>query len=206
MLFAIDVPDQVPGFTGMADSMTLQGNTLNLTLSWGEPFNNFDPIISYTVTCSGDVQCPEDHTSPANAMRSYSVTNLNSMTIYNFTIVATNSLGSGEPAVYMTTLISGAVHNMATYVFVLSYVQAQYHAQLHAVKILTVDRVGRVCFLSMYLYTYIRIVPEEVTGLNLTCEPSKTEFYNYCTAEWEVSAECMFMLEVYGMPFLWSWY
>lgn len=108
----IAVPDQVPGFTGMADSMTLEGNMLNLTLSWGEPFNNFDPIISYTVTCSGDDRCPEDHTTPANATRSYSVTNLNPMTIYNFAIFATNSIGNGEPAVYMTTLLSGAVHIM----------------------------------------------------------------------------------------------
>lgn len=37
----------------------------------------------------------------------------------------------------------------------------------------------------------IHIVPEEVTGLNLTCGPSKTESYNYCTAEWEVSIECI---------------
>ena len=49
MLFAIAVNDQVPGFTGMVDSTTHKGNMLNLTLSWGELFNNCDPIISYTV-------------------------------------------------------------------------------------------------------------------------------------------------------------
>ena len=87
--------------------MALEGNLLNITLSWEEPFNNFDPITNYTVACSGDDQCPPPFTTPDNTTRSYDVYNLNATTIYTFTVVATNSLGSGELAIFMTTLPSG---------------------------------------------------------------------------------------------------
>ena len=103
----IAAPDQVPNFTGVADSTTLEGNTLNITLSWGEPFNNFDPIANYTVTCSGDVTCPSSFTTTDNNTRSYSIINLNATVIYSFNVTATNSLGSGEPAIFMTTIPSG---------------------------------------------------------------------------------------------------
>ena len=103
----IAVPDQVPSFTGVADSTTLEGNTLNITLSWGEPFSNFDPITNYTVTCSGDVTCPPSFITTDNSTRSYIIVNLNATTIYSFNVTATNSLGSSEPAIFMTTVLSG---------------------------------------------------------------------------------------------------
>ena len=103
----IAVPDQVPSFTGVADSTTHEGNTLNITLSWGEPFNNFDPITNYTVTCSGDVTCPPSFTTTDNSTRSYNIVNLNARTIYSFNVTVTNSLGNSEPAIFMTTVLSG---------------------------------------------------------------------------------------------------
>jgi len=91
----------------VADSTTLEGNTLNITLSWGEPFSNFDPINNYTVTCSGDVTCPPSFTTTDNSTRSYIIVSLNATTIYSFNVTATNSLGSSEPAIFMTTVLSG---------------------------------------------------------------------------------------------------
>ena len=91
----------------MADSTTLEGNTLNITLSWGEPFNNFDPIANYTVTCSGEVACPSSFTTTDNSTTSYSIINLNATAIYSLNVTATNSLGSAEPAIFMTTIPSG---------------------------------------------------------------------------------------------------
>ena len=76
---------------------------VTLTLSWGEPFNNFDPIVNYTVSCSGDVTCPPSFTTTDNTTRSYTITNLTSMTDYTFSVVATNSIGSGEAGVVMIT-------------------------------------------------------------------------------------------------------
>ena len=79
------------------------GNNVTLTLSWGEPFNNFDLIVNYTVSCSGDITCPPDFTTTDSTTRSYTITNLTPMTNYTFSVVATNSIGSGEAGVVMIT-------------------------------------------------------------------------------------------------------
>ena len=78
-------------------------NNITLTLSWGEPFNNLDPIVNYTVSCSGDVTCPLNFTTTDNTTRSYIITNLTPMTNYTFSVVATNSIGSGEAGVVVIT-------------------------------------------------------------------------------------------------------
>ena len=79
------------------------GNNVTLTLSWGKPFNNLDPILKYTVLCSGDDTCPPNFTTTDNTTRSYTTTNLTPMTNYTFSVVATNSIGSGEAGVVMIT-------------------------------------------------------------------------------------------------------
>ena len=95
------VPEIVPYLTIDNDTNIIDGNNVTLTLSWGEPFNNFDPIVNYTVSCSGDVTCPPNFTTTDNTTRSYTITNLTPMTNYTFSVVATNSIGSGEAGVVM---------------------------------------------------------------------------------------------------------
>ena len=95
------VPDQVP--TPVIDTATLGDDMVNLTLSWGEPFNNLNSIVNYTVSCSGDVTCPPDFTTLDNTTRNYTITNLALMTNYTFSVVATNSIGSGEAGVLNVT-------------------------------------------------------------------------------------------------------
>ena len=97
------VPNQV--HTLFIDAVTLEDDIMNynITLSWGEPFSNFDPIVNYTVMCSGDDQCPDNFTTTDNTTRSYTITNLTSMATYTFSVVATNSIGSGEAAVLLVT-------------------------------------------------------------------------------------------------------
>ena len=97
-------PSQVPEFMVMDNVTVSDDDIVTLTLSWGEPFNNFDPIVNYTVSCSGDnVTCPLNFTTTDNTTRSYTITNLTSMTNYTFSVVATNSIGSGEADVVMIT-------------------------------------------------------------------------------------------------------
>ena len=96
-IIAIGVPEKVPNVTY---DVSINGNNVALTLSWGEPFNNFDPIVTYTVSCSGDVTC---HATVDNTTRSYTITNLTPMTDYTFSVVAINSIGSGEAGVVMIT-------------------------------------------------------------------------------------------------------
>ena len=99
-------PDQVPGVVVITDSITLDDNNVTLTLSWEEPFNNFDPIVNYTVSCSGDDACPPNSTTTdtgCNTTTTFNITHLTSMTTYTFSVVATNSIGSGEASVVMIT-------------------------------------------------------------------------------------------------------
>ena len=92
----LGVPRVVPFVAVAVDFNNTNRNVVTLTLSWGEPFNNFAPIVNYTVSCSGDVTCPPNFTTTDNTTRSYTITNLPLMTNYTFSVVATNSIGSGE--------------------------------------------------------------------------------------------------------------
>ena len=84
--------------------INVNGNSVTLTLSWGEPFiNNLYPIVNYTVSCSGDVTCPPNFTTTDNTTRSYTTTNLTPMTKYTFSVVSTNSVGSEGASVVMIT-------------------------------------------------------------------------------------------------------
>ena len=78
----------VPDVAVDDNTISINENSVTLTLSWGEPFNNFDPIVNYTVSCSGDITCPPNFTTTDNTSRSYTITNLTPMTIYTFSVVA----------------------------------------------------------------------------------------------------------------------
>ena len=90
----------VHGVTIDYNAINIDENSVTLTLSWREPFNNLDPIVSYTVSCSGDDTCPPNFITTT---RSYNITNLTPMTDYTFSVVATNSIGSGKAGVVMIT-------------------------------------------------------------------------------------------------------
>ena len=79
-------------------------NYIVIILSWGEPLNNFNPIVNYTVLCSSSSnQCYQNsYTTRDNSTQSY-IDFLAPMTTYTFSVVATNSIGSGEAGVVMIT-------------------------------------------------------------------------------------------------------
>ena len=90
------VPAMVPDVTVDDNTININGDIVTLTLSWEETFNNLDPIVNYTVSCSGEPDVTCDFTTTDNTTRSYTITNLTPMTNYTFSVVATNSIGSGE--------------------------------------------------------------------------------------------------------------
>ena len=102
-------PAMVPDVTIPDNTINIKRSNVTLILSWGEPFSNFDPIVNYTVSCSGDVTCPPNFTTTDSTTRSYTITNLTTMTTYTFSVVATNSIGSGEAGVVMITTPPGDV-------------------------------------------------------------------------------------------------
>ena len=109
-------PAVVPSVTIDNQTVIINGNNVTLTLSWGEPFNNLYPIVNYIVSCSGDVTCPPNFTTTDNTTRNYTITNLTPMTDYTFSVVATNSIASGEAGVVMITTPPGdtATANLTT--------------------------------------------------------------------------------------------
>ena len=83
------------------DDIGINGNIVTrLRLYWGEPFNNLDPIVNYTLSCLSDGRCPSNFTTTGNTAL---LGNLTTMTNYRFSVVATNSIGSGEAGVVMIT-------------------------------------------------------------------------------------------------------
>ena len=101
------VPAMVPGVTVDNSTINIVGNNVTLTLSWEEPFNNFDPIVIYAVSCLGDDTCPPSFITTDTITRSHTITNLTPMTDYTFSVVAINSVGSGEAGVLNYTTIPG---------------------------------------------------------------------------------------------------
>ena len=93
----------VPGVTVDDNTININGNNITFRISWEEPFNNFNPIVNYTVSCSGDITCPPNFTTTDNTTRTCIINNLTTMTTYTFSVVATNSIGSGEAGVVMIT-------------------------------------------------------------------------------------------------------
>ena len=90
------VPAVVPNVTVDNSSINDNGGNVTISLRWGEPFNNFDPIIYYTVLYSSNDTCPQRFNTTDNTTRSYTITNLTPLTNYTFSVAATNSIGSGE--------------------------------------------------------------------------------------------------------------
>ena len=84
-------------------TLYINGSNITLTLHWGEPFNNHNSLMNYTVSCLGDITCPPNFTTTDNVTRSYMMTNLIAVTSYTISIVATNSVGSGDAGVVMIT-------------------------------------------------------------------------------------------------------
>ena len=119
----VGVPGMVPYVIVDENTIIVNDNIFTLTLSWGEPFNNHDPIVNYTVSCSGDVTCPPNFTTTDT--RNYTITNLTTMTNYTFSVVATNSIGSGEAGVVNYTTPGN--HDVISLLHVLMYICTYIH-------------------------------------------------------------------------------
>ena len=102
----IGVPAEVPDVTVVLNA---NKNKSAHILSWEEPFNNFNPIVNYTVSCSGDVTCPPNFTTIDNTTRNHTITNLAPVTNYTFSVVATNSVGSGKAGLLMVFIFQGEI-------------------------------------------------------------------------------------------------
>ena len=62
----------------------------------------------YHVSCSGDAPCPQSYNTTNNHTRSHTFTGFTSNSNYTFSVVAINSIGSGEAGIVMVEEIINA--------------------------------------------------------------------------------------------------
>ena len=95
----------ITGVPGIVPNVTITNNTygnmVTFILSWGEPFKNFNLIMKYRVSCSGDTPCPLSVDTTDNTTRSHIFNDFTTGSNYRFSVVAINSIGSGEAGVVM---------------------------------------------------------------------------------------------------------
>ena len=109
-------PGKVPN---VKVTKSTDGNVVNFTVTWREPVNHLDPVIMYSVSCSGDPPCPQSYNTSNNLTRSFAFTGFTANSYYTFSVVAINSIGSGEPGVVtvdetFNTTIAPSVVSMST--------------------------------------------------------------------------------------------
>ena len=84
-------PEKVPGVHYDSESARL---------SWEEPFNNFDPITQYTVTCyTGDGAASCSGCNVNGETRYCDISDFSPTKNYAFYVKAANDIGIGEPGV-----------------------------------------------------------------------------------------------------------
>ena len=104
----IGVPSKVLVISVTNQFIDNDGDEVTVTISWEEPFDNFDSIISYTVSCSGRSACPAAVTV-YNAT-SINLTNLMTRTMYMISVIATNFIGDGEAGLLNITTASSKLY------------------------------------------------------------------------------------------------
>ena len=115
-MFITGVPGKVPNVNV---TNSTNGNVVNFTVIWGEPVNHLDPIIMYNMSCSGDPPCPQSYNTSNNQTTTYTFIGFTANSSYTFSVVAINSIGSGEAGVVTvgeitTTTIAPSVVTMST--------------------------------------------------------------------------------------------
>ena len=123
-MFITGVPGKVPNVNV---TNSTNGNVVNFTVTWGEAVNHLDPIIMCNVSCSGDPPCPQSYNTSNNQTTSYTFIGFTANSSYTFSVVAINSIGSGEPGVVTvgeitTTTIAPSVVTMSTATIAMSCV------------------------------------------------------------------------------------
>jgi len=85
-------PEKVPG---------VHYDRKSARLSWKQPFNNFDPITNYIVTCYTDDGAASCSGCDVNGNTRYcDISDFSPTENYSFHVNAANDIGIGEPGVY----------------------------------------------------------------------------------------------------------
>ena len=87
------------------NTINVDNNNVSFTLNWDEPFDNFDPIVNYTITINcTDASCPVMFSVTTTSASVSFITDLSMMT--NLSVTASNTIGTSDP----TTVIASKLH------------------------------------------------------------------------------------------------
>lgn len=96
-----DVSAKVTSLDVDNSTIHLNGTTSSFTLNinWQDPwqFDNNLTVTKYTISCSENKMCPANQTVDSNTKR-VNITNIISCQKYTFSVIATNTIGSGPLA------------------------------------------------------------------------------------------------------------
>ena len=108
---AVTIPDVPSASTNVSATTNANGS---ITVSWTDPANNGSPITQYGITPSP--ACPGcSYTSLTGAtLTSATVSGLTQGTSYNFTVTATNAIGTGSASTASNTVTAPSVPGVPT--------------------------------------------------------------------------------------------
>ena len=90
-------PDMISNIVIDLATVNVGSNDVSFRLNWDEPFDNFDPIVHYTITIScTDAQCPAVFIVAKTSANVNFITDLSMMT--PLSVTARNTVGTSDPA------------------------------------------------------------------------------------------------------------
>ena len=135
-------------------TVNIDDDDVSFTLSWNEPFTNFDPIVNYTVTinCTDNATCPVivDTDNVTRTADVNFITNLSTMT--TLSVTATNAIGTSDPAI---RIITGKLHTYVRTIINIFALECKSLFSVHAYNIATYIRTY-VCLYTYILHMYDR--------------------------------------------------
>ena len=98
-------------------------SSVNFTMTWTEPFANFDPIVNYTITihCTNATLCPAVFNAD-NTITSLFVNIITDLSVMNsISVTASNTIGTSDRAIRIIVGKPAIILYLRMYICVYTY-------------------------------------------------------------------------------------
>ena len=103
-------------------TVNIDNNNVSFTLNWDEPFDNFDPIVNYTITINcTDASCPVMFIVTTTSASVSFITDLSMMT--PLSVTASNTVGTSDPttiSIAGESYVRAYLYELRTYTYTVS--------------------------------------------------------------------------------------
>ena len=104
-------------------SVIIVDSSVNFTITWTEPFANFDPIVNYTITihCTNTTLdlCPAVFNANNSIRSLFNISIITDLSMMNFiSMTASNTIGTSHPAI---RIIVGKPANTCNILYIAMY-------------------------------------------------------------------------------------